>query len=156
LVGVVSGALGNRDFEGLGFYFGGLREMNLQGAVFELGFDFVRLGAFGQEEGPFEAAVGAFDAVVAAAFFFLLEFAFAGDAEGAVFDDDVDVFFFHFGQVGLDDEFFVVFGDVNERAPFGGADGFFAVPGDESASTEEAVEAVAHGVRLADGTPGGE
>jgi hypothetical protein len=148
--------LGNGDFEGLGFCFGGLREMNLQGAVFELGFDFVRLGALGQEEGSFEAAVGPLDAVVAAVLFFFLEFALAGDAEGAVFDDHVDVFFFHLGQVGLDDEFFVVLGDVDERAPFGGADGFLAAPRDEGASAEEAVEAVAHGVRLADGTPGGE
>src|SRR5438034_4873908 len=65
----------------------------------------------------------------------LLELAFAGDRKDSVLDCHLYVFLFHVRQLGLDDVFLVIFGDVGERFPISDGEIISTV---RTASSEEA------------------
>src|SRR5438128_11069867 len=82
------------------------------------------IGIIGQGETAHKSAVAAFDAVELPFLLFLLELAFAGNSQHAVFDCDFYVLFFELGQLGLDQIFFLIFGDVSQWHPIGERDFF--------------------------------
>ena len=58
--------------------------MDAEDAVAELGIDLGGIGIIRQVKASQEAAMGALDAVILFPFFFLLELAFAGNAQNSV------------------------------------------------------------------------
>jgi hypothetical protein len=95
------------------FLFG---ELNGKDAVGEIGGDLFGIDGIGNGEAAGEGAVGALHDVKAFLFLGLLEFALAFNGEGAVFEVDVDIFELDLGEVGLDDEFRLVFDDAQGRS----------------------------------------
>src|SRR5438067_1332324 len=77
------------------------------------------IGIIGQCEAAHEGAVTAFDAVELPFLLFLFELAFAGDSQHAILDGDLYVLPFQLGQLGLDEVFFLILGNVRQRHPIG-------------------------------------
>src|SRR5437762_14085899 len=105
---------------GLGFF--ALWHVNHEHAVLEFSFHSISIGQVGKSETANETAIGAFHSMVFLLCLFLLELAFAGDREDAVLDCHFYVFLFHVRQLGLDDVFLVIFGNVGERLPISESD----------------------------------
>src|SRR5437870_7299846 len=110
---------GDLDFDLFRFGLLALWHMHREHAALELRVYFVEISIIGQSEAAHERAVAAFNAVIFPFLFFLLKLPFAGDGQHAVFDRDLYIFFFHLRQLGLDEIFLFIFGDVRQRRPFG-------------------------------------
>src|SRR6267378_3417636 len=98
--------------------------MHREQAALEFSLYLVAIGIIRKREAAYKRAVTAFDAVEFPFLLFLLELAFAGDGQHAVFDGDFYVLSFQLGQLGLDEIFFLIFGDVRQRHPIGQRDVF--------------------------------
>src|SRR6266403_1970756 len=99
--------------------------MNRQNTVLELGLDSLCVRIVGQGEAANEAAVGAFNAMVA--FVFLFEFALPGNGEYSILYRHFDVFFLYRRQFGFDDVLLVVFGDIGNGRPVGEGEAFASI-----------------------------
>src|SRR5437868_638135 len=108
------------------------RQVNSQDTVLELSLDLLRVRVVGQGEAANEAAIGAFDAMVALVFLF--EFALAGNGEHSVLDCDFDVLFLYGRQLGFNDIFLIVFGNVGDGRPVRDSKAFASVPLTRSAA----------------------
>src|SRR5882724_5918629 len=103
----------NFDFDLFWFGFFALGQMHPEHAILELRVHFVGVGVVRDNEASLEAAVGALDAMILLVLLFLLGLAFTRDGQHAILDGDFYVLFFHFGQLGLDEVFLLVLGDVH-------------------------------------------
>src|ERR1039458_10216494 len=103
----------NFDFDRLWFRGRRFRKMDFQHTLFEFSRHFRSIGIFGHEKSPPEAAIGAFDAMILFFLFFFFGFAFTGNRDDSVFDDDAHVIFFHLWQVGFDQAFPIVLDNIN-------------------------------------------
>ena len=99
--------------------------MNSQDTILKLRLDSFCVRIVGQGEAANEAAVGSFNAMVA--FVFLFELALTGDGEHSVLDRDFDVVFLYSRQLGLNDVFLVVFGDIGNGLPIGQSEAFTSI-----------------------------
>lgn len=150
--------LADLDLNGFGSGFFAFVDAHVQYSVAEFGGDVIGFGIFGHGEGAGEATVGTFYAVVAAALFLVLELAFAVDREDAVFDRDMDVLLFDFGQFCFDGVAFFVFGDIHKRGPLADGHGFFRFAFTAEGllavvAVEESEDAVLEVFHFAEGVP---
>ena len=99
--------------------------MNRQDTILEFCLDLLRVRIVGQSEAANEAAVGSFDPMVALVFLF--EFAFTGNSEHSILDCDLDVAFFYCRQLGFNNVFLIVFGNIGDRRPVGDSEAFTSV-----------------------------
>src|SRR6266498_5983508 len=84
------------DFNGFGFGFFTLGQVNFQHAVLELGVNLRGVGAIRQREAAEKVPVRALDPMILLVLLFLLELALAGDGEHAVLNRDLHFLFLHF------------------------------------------------------------
>src|SRR5919197_809784 len=119
---------GDVDFDLLGLGVLALWHTHGQQTILEFRLYFAGIGIVRQSEAAQEGAVAAFDAVIFPFLLFFFELAFAGDGQNAVLDCDLYVFFFHLRQLGLDEIFLLIFGDVRQRRPVGESDFFPPIP----------------------------
>ncbi len=92
-----------------------LGQMHNEDSLFEHGGDLGGVGVMREQESVRKAAVSVLDAVVFVAV--LIEFAFAGDGQRAMFQGDLHVLLLHLRQFNLEHVPAGVFGDGHQRDP---------------------------------------
>src|SRR5574341_1946825 len=100
--------------------------MDRQYAILVFGTHFGTVSILRERETPHEAPISSFNAVILLAFLFFLVLPFSRDTKDILLDRDLDVFLLHIRNFRLDEIFLVVFGDVDERRPFGDRHRFFS------------------------------
>jgi hypothetical protein len=91
--------------------------VDTQYSILEFRFHFVSESGLGETESPLEGTIGPLNAMESSLAIFFL-FSLTSDTERTILKGHFDILFFHFGQIRLDSEFFVVLGNVDQGCPF--------------------------------------